>query len=412
MPFFLRRKNLRIVNVFLLIALLFTGTAAAQGMTGPGDKDPARLVGLLGSRDGRVKSQAMYALVGLGKDSVPALLAALDKRENLKEVIFVLNSIKDERAAGPLARLLDVKDPETLGKIKSALFSMGPVSMPYLFDAMKDADRRKAASETLVSMKYPKYYDRLRNLLEDKDPSVRRYAALAEKGWLDRGARAEMAALLKDGDAETRRDSSAYFLGISPDFDTPGLTDLLKDPDAEVRITAIKITIKDRYPDAFGEVAGILAADPDAGARKLAAEALFRCYRDKAAGPLTAALKDRDESVAAAAAGWLGVMKAKEAVPDIVALLKRVQKPSDEVVESVARSLGEIGGGYDANVLLPYVNWENLYVVRSVLNAWEAAARPEDSGIKKALANYLAMQVDVRYKDRAKMLLQRLSQAK
>ena len=403
---------MRRVYFFLLIALLFAGTAVAQGVTGAESKDAERLVGLLGSKDGQVKSRAMYELAGMGRDAVPALLASLEKREYLEEVIFVLNSIKDARSVGPLARLLDVKDPETLGKVKSALFSMGPVSMPYLFDAMKDADRRKAASETLVSMKNPKYYDRLRNLLEDKDPSVRRYAALAEKGWLDRGARAEMAGLLKDGGAETRRDASAYFLGISPDFDTPGLTDLLKDPDAEVRITAIKITIKDRYPDAFGEVAGILSADPDAEARKLATEALFRCYRDKATAPLTAALKDRDDAVASAAAGWLGVMKVKDAAPEIVALLKRGQKPSDEVVESVARSLGEIGGGYDPNVLLPYINWENLYVVRSVLNAWESAARPEDAGIKEALANYLAMQVDVRYKDRAKVLLQRLSQAK
>lgn len=400
------------MKVFLVITLLFTGTAAAQGTTGPEARDAERLVAQLGSKDGQVKSQAMYALVNLGKDAVPALLASLGKRENLDEVIFVLNSIKDERAAGPLAGLLDVKDPETLGKVKSALFSLGPVSVPYLFDAMKDAGRREAASETLASMRDPEYFDRLRKLLGDKDPSVRRYAALVEKDWLDRGARGEMAVLLKDGFAETRRDASAYFLGVSPDFDTPGLDNLLKDPDAEVRITAIKITIKDRYPGAFGEVAGILSADPDADARKLATEALFRCYRDKAAGPLTAALKDSDDSVASAAAGRLGEMKAKDAVPDIVALLKRGKKPSDEVVESVARSLGEIGGGYDPNVLLPYINWENLYVVRSVLNAWESAARPEDAGIKEALANYLAMQVDVRYKDRAKVLLQRLSQAK
>ena len=229
-----------------------------------------------------------------------------------------------------------------------------------------------------------------------------------EGAWLDRDAGSIMGGLLKDGQDRVRRDATGYFLAISPNIETPHLEELLNDADVQVRLNALKIIIIDRNTSYPAEISGILKNDPDPRVRKAAVEAFYRCFRDESSTAFIAALEDRDDSVAALAAGYIGELGVKEAAPGLNALLVGRGTPSDEIVESVARAFAGIKEGFDPDVLLPHINWWNLYVVRSVLGAWEAAARPGDAGIKDALKKYIDMPVDNRYKDRAKRLLEKL----
>jgi HEAT repeat protein len=232
---------------------------------------------------------------------------------------------------------------------------------------------------------------------------------MVERTWLDAGAAGIMGGLLSDENPAVRREASAYFLGLSPNVSMPGMDKLLKDPDETVRLTVLKAAVKDREPGLAPVLVSVMSDDPSAEARRLAGDALYKCCPDKAVGPFIAALGDKDDTVAVSAAGHLGELKAKESIKPLLVLLTGRQKPSDEVVECVARALADIGEGFDPNVFLPYINWENLYVVRSVLRAWEETARPGDVLIKEALERYVRMQVDNRYKERVKRLIEKLA---
>lgn len=413
-------KFRKLVAVSILAACFIAGQASAEGINitdqsgrvvleRAGTDDVPRLIGLLKGDDVYLKAQAQYALTCLGKDAVPGLLSALEVRENIVDIVYVLNGIKDERAAGPLAGLLDLKDAGALEKVESALYSLGPAAVPHLIDALNDPARRENAANTLALIKDKPSYPKLYPYLKSPDAGIRASAAYVESAWLDRGVESIMGGLLKDGQGRTRRYATGYFLAISPNIETPYLDILLDDPDALVRLNSIKIVIINRDKKYSSKVSKILKNDPDPRVRKEAVEAYYRCFREESSPAFIAALDDRDDSVAALAAGYIGELGVKEAAPGLKVLLTGRGRPSDEIVESVARAFAGIKEGFDPDVLLPYINWENLYVVRSVLGAWEAAAIPGDVAIKDALKKYIEMRVDDRYKDRAKRLLEKLS---
>jgi len=408
-----------LVALSVLAVLSIAGQAAAEGINitdqsgrvvleKAGAKDVPRLIELLKGNDGFVKAQAQYALTSMGKEAVPGLLSALEHRENIADIVYVLNGIKDERASGVLAGLLDLVDADALEKVESALYSLGPAAVPHLFDALNDPTRRENAAKTLALIKDKASYQKLYPYLNSPDAGIRSCAAYVESAWLDRGAESIMGGLLKDGQDRTRRDASGYFLAISPNIETPYIDKLLDDPDAQVRLNSIKIAIINRDKKYSGKISEILESDPDPRVRKAAVEAFYRCFREESSPAFITALGDMDDSVAALAACYIGELGVKEAAPGLNALLAGRGKPSDEIVESVASAFAGIMEGFDPDVLLPYINWNNLYVVRSVLGAWEVAARPGDVGIRDALKKYIDMPVDNRYKDRAKRLLEKL----
>jgi HEAT repeat protein len=257
-------------------------------------------------------------------------------------------------------------------------------------------------------MKAPADFERLKGLLKDKDPAARSCAAEVELAWLDLGAAGEMGGLLRDENVRTRGRAAGYFLALYKDLDTPHVDMLLADPDPGVRKTAVEITIREKDATQKDRLVAMLKDDPDEQVRRLAADSLAKCCPEAAVGPLADALDDRSDAVAAASAGHLGDMKAASALEKLAALLPKREKPSDELVEKVARALADIGGTYDANVLLPYINWDNLYVVRAVIKAWDISATPADTKIKDALRRYLDMPVDGRYKEYVKKLLEKL----
>ncbi len=77
----------------------------------------------------------------------------LNTAKTLSDIVYVLNGIKDERAAGVLAGLLDLEDADALEKVESALYSLGPAAVPHLFGALNDPARRENAAKTLALIK-------------------------------------------------------------------------------------------------------------------------------------------------------------------------------------------------------------------------------------------------------------------
>ena len=396
------------MKTFCAIFLFILAVSVPFSALGETANDVQGLIGQLGSPDGRVRSQARFALVSMGKNAVPGLIDALKGGKDLVEVVYCLNAIKDSRAAGPLAALLDTRDQEALSKVESALYALGEVSVPYLFDAMGDPARCEAAARVLKPMKDPARLERLRKALKEKDPAARACAAEVELAWLDLEASGPMAGLLQDENERTRERASGYFLALYKDLDTPHIEILLADKDPVVRRNAVEITIRKKDESQAVRLAAMLGGDPDEDVRRLAADSLAKCCPDKAVGPLTEALDDKSDAVASAAAWHLGELKAASAQAKLAGLLPEREKPSDALVENVALALAKIGGSYDANVLLPYINWDNLYVVRAVIRAWEISATPSDTKIKDALRRYLDMPVDGRYKEHVKKLLEKL----
>ncbi|HEY3347473.1 MAG TPA: HEAT repeat domain-containing protein [Nitrospirota bacterium] len=409
-------------RIFMAAAALVIFTATAQAapqinindqagntvLAKPGTKDIPALIDMVRGTDSFVRAQAQYVLTGMAKEALPAVHAALRERRCVPELIYILNGVKDESSAGVLAELLDIKDSDTLDTVKQALYAMGKEAVPYLFDALLDGSRRTPAAQVLATLKEPSWAEAIYPYLKDEDPAIRAAAAMVERSWLDLNAEGHMAALLTDTDAGTRRDAAEYFASLAQKTETPGKEKLLSDPDEQVRMSALKITTLNRDLRFADKFASMLKDDPSPGVRRLAAEALFRCVPAKAAPPLIGALKDPDETVALDAAARLGEMKAKEAKLPLIAMLTAKGKPSDEVVDGVSSALAEIGEPFDGKIFLPYVNWDNLYVVRGVFRAWEAVAVPEDIAIRDALLHYLTLSVDDRYKWRAQKLMDKL----
>ncbi len=373
------------------------------------ENDYNALINLVEKGSPQTRAQAQYVLVNMGGRAVPALLDALKKREYVPELVFVLNGIKDGRSAEPLANLLNLKDKKSLESVKNALFSLGGSSVPYLFEAIEDPSHCKPAADVLASIKAPDYREKLKKRLKDKRVYVRQAAAEVELSWLDPSAREDMESLLSDKNMEIRRAASAYFLAMAPNFSVKELPALLGDQDAGVRRNSVQLATRLRDVRCFGILSEILRKDPDPEVRALSVEAVFRCGENgQAVAPLIAALKDNDLRVSAAAARRLGALKAAQAVAPLQELLKNKGKQSDDVVDAVAGALADIGDKFDADSLLPYINWNNLYVVRSVIRAWNVSASPGDVKVKDALKNYIKMPVDSRYKGKVRELLDKL----
>jgi predicted Zn finger-like uncharacterized protein len=86
----------------------------------------AALVGLLGSKNGNVRREAVKCLAGWATaDSVPGLIEALSDNELRLPAIGVLARLKDERAIGPLALHLSAP-PRERELIVNALLGFGP----------------------------------------------------------------------------------------------------------------------------------------------------------------------------------------------------------------------------------------------------------------------------------------------
>ena len=101
-------------------------------------------------------------------------------------------------------------------------------------------------------------------------------------------------------------------------------------------------------------------------------------------------------------------MKAKEAAKALAGLIAKDADPSKAVVAAASAALGSIGEGFDPDVLLNHADWDDLYIVKGTITAWEKTAKPGDERVIAALREYIHKKTDNRYKGRAKDLIRKL----
>jgi HEAT repeat protein len=79
------------------------------------------LVRALGSEDEDLRTIAGMFLVKAGKDSEPLLEEALNRRENLPMVLWILGDIGDSRLEPEIRQFSDDLDPRVAGAARDAL---------------------------------------------------------------------------------------------------------------------------------------------------------------------------------------------------------------------------------------------------------------------------------------------------
>jgi HEAT repeat protein/beta-lactamase regulating signal transducer with metallopeptidase domain len=136
-----------------------------------------------------------------------------------------------------------------------------------------------------------------------------------------------------DSDGEATRKSRT----VSPAV-LQGLTDAMKDTDADVRKQALQALTRLGVPVAFDTLVASVK-DPDADIREHAAFALGRTKDPRAVAPLTAALQDEDADVREQAVFALSQLRSAEAVP---ALRKALSDASPDVREQAVIALWQL----------------------------------------------------------------------
>ena len=129
----------------------------------------------------------------IGAPAVPDLIVALDNDDPLArlEVIAALGSIKDPRAAQPLAELLEIPSKDLWDAVYRALVRIGAAAEPALLDALGSPDwiARWRAVHLLGRIRGPRAAEALVELLnKDRSTGVRVEIATALGSIKDRTA--------------------------------------------------------------------------------------------------------------------------------------------------------------------------------------------------------------------------------
>lgn len=120
-----------------------------------GEPTAAEVIILLDSDKPLVREEAFAILLAIGKDAVPSLIKSLssDNKNIRPSIISLLAIIKDERAVESLAKIfLDEKEDAKLRtQALAALVSIGKPAVPHLARALHadDEETRKAASSAI-----------------------------------------------------------------------------------------------------------------------------------------------------------------------------------------------------------------------------------------------------------------------
>ena len=159
----------------------------------PGDARVAPLIAKLADESTAARERARWELVKIGGPAVPDLILALQDTELRVriEAARALGSIKDARAAQPLADLLEEQSQQLWEAVFGAMVALGPVAEPALLDALGSHDwtPRWRAVNLLGEIRGPQATDALIALLnKDRSTGVRVEIAEALRKIKDRAA--------------------------------------------------------------------------------------------------------------------------------------------------------------------------------------------------------------------------------
>ncbi|MFN7974980.1 MAG: Npt1/Npt2 family nucleotide transporter [Acidobacteriota bacterium] len=243
------------------------------------------------------------------------LEAGSDKRAVF--IIEVLGEMADARLLRPIAELMPQKGPE----VRRALVKLagrigGDEARPFLVNALKSREPgvRAEALKAIGDNGYTGVYENVRPLIDDDDEEVRVAAAAITLHSQDVDLRKEGArvldAMLRSDDTR-RRVNGIYLLGqMGVRRNIRSVLPFLEDPDAEVRLEALKALHALEDGSDHGNVLTVSALLEDAhqDVRAEAARVLGKIGSPEATAPLLKTLSQRGFAARKAAIASLAAL--------------------------------------------------------------------------------------------------------
>jgi len=327
--------------------------AAPSAASHEGDVEPTALVGGVAEHALQEIPATERQALGVTQKrdtAVPALLSVL-KDENAAvrlAAVESLGNLSDPRAVDALVQALRTDtDPQVREAAAEALGEIdSPRAVPGLIAALGSekvgAVRAKIAwALGEIDDKRSGAVEALGAVVRDPDAEVRRQAVWA-LGELEAATAVPMLIpALKDADTETRK-QAAWALGEIQSKDAvEALTPVTKDADVEVRKQAVWAlgNIEDKRALPALEAA---VRDANVEVRRQAIESIGQLDDlHKAPPALITALKDEDEEVRKSAVEALGQLEDEDAIPALIPLTKDADV---EVKRAAVEALSSIGG--------------------------------------------------------------------
>lgn len=342
------------------------GAAAALANIGPDARGavPALIAALKPHKGNAsqelIRLNARLALARIGAPAVPALIEALkDKRDGVAPLAgealgWILPPPKQAVPALCEALRNDRAHAAVYARSLGQLGSLARPALPDLIDLLMDAASRAEAAVALVSID-PRQADKaVPPLIKDLQADEEKQRQAAVMALIRLGPAAQPAAdavvtllrdrLLTNREIEALRDVWPHAI--------PGLVELLKDPQVELRQRSV-LALGQIGPEARAALPSLIAAlsDRDATVRVGAAQIMqtLGSQANEATSALIANLQARNSEVRATAAAALGHIEAgaKEARWPLVECLL---DSAERVRYAAALSLGRIDPHYTAAV--------------------------------------------------------------
>lgn len=341
-----------------------------------------------------------------GKEMTERLLSmAWSKREEIRaSAIMLLGLMKDESTLLPLLDLST--DERFSEDVKRAFLFIGkhnPYSLVSLIDT-NNIQKRRFVIEILSEIASSEYYDLLKRLIMDRDGHIRALAAIGLSRIGRPDAIELIFPLLSDPFEDVQEAAVSALCLFKNDIDINRLTGLLSDKNPRLRknaailigkigateaVNSLGFALKDedvsvRY--AVTEALSALGAEANRyllnaltdecpGIRATAALGLASNAGKEAVEPLVLLLNDSDDSVRVAAAKALGITGDAGAVPFLInALFDR----NGFVVTTAMMALGRIGGKDARESLIRMMNSDDMEIRRTAIRALSSFDDIED----------------------------------
>ena len=333
-------------------------------------RDESTLSSLLDlSVDERFTEDVKRAFIFIGQNN-PNCLLTLAETDNIQKRRFVIETVAEIAAPGYysfLERLITDRDGHIRALAATGLSRIGkPEAMELIFPLLSDPyeDVQEAAVSALGLFRNEIDFNRLINLLNDKDPRLRKNAAIliGRIGAVE--AVNKLGFALKDDDPSVRYAVTEALSLLGGDEANRYLLNALTDESSVIRASAALGLASSAGKDAL-EPLMLLLNDSDDSVRVAAAKALGIVGDTRAVSHLINALIDRNGFVVTTAIMALGRIGGQDARD---ALIRMTNSDDREIRRTAIRSLSSFDDIDE--IILPYLmdqDWATRLVALEVL---------------------------------------------
>lgn len=333
-----------------------------------------------------------------GPDIIGKIVAhAWSKKADIRvTAILLLGLMQDERALGPLLELFN--EESLVEDVKRALIFIGrskPVSLLPLFE-IENQYQKRFITEVAVDVASPLYYPVFEGFLAEADGHVRALAAIGLSRIHDNKAVAllkrlltdpyvdvqeaavtalsslmsgidieEFIGYLKDRNPSLRKNAALLLGAIGARGSVDALGFALKDEDVTVRIAVVD-ALSSLKGEASARYLVLALTDENPHMRASAALSLGSMGGPEALEPLILLLSDSDDTVRVSAIRSLGILGDTRAVKPLIDLLP---DQNGFVVATAMESLGKLGGKEAGEALKGMLNSDEREIRRTAIRS-------------------------------------------